>query len=71
MDAEKEIREMVSEIHKALVGDQYREEGLIKKVDRHDKKISRHDSYIWAIVGAYLLLIFLLSYGEKIAEIFK
>jgi hypothetical protein len=66
---DKELKEMVAEIHKALVGDQYREEGLIKKVDRHDKKLIRHDSFIWAIIGAYLFLIFLITYGEKLVKL--
>ena len=71
MEDYNELKEMVSEIHKALIGDQYREEGLIKKVDRHDKKIVKHEAYIYMIIGAYLLLVFLLSFGTKLHDLLR
>lgn len=69
MDEHKDLRSMVEEIHKALVGDVYREEGLIKKVDRHDKRLKSHDNYIYGIIGAYFLLIFILKYGKTLIEL--
>lgn len=65
----KELSQQISEIHKALIGDEYRPEGLVKCVDRHDKTLKKHDRYIWAIVGAYLLAVFLLSFGDKIINL--
>ena len=66
-----DLKQKVDEIHKALVGDQYREESYLKKVDRHDKKLVQHDSYFYMFAGAYFLLVFLFAYGDKILSLFR
>ena len=48
MPEEKDVKQMVSEMHKALIGDEYRKEGIIDKVDNHEKKLKKHDNYIVA-----------------------
>lgn len=63
------LRQQVNDIHKVLCGDEYNDEGLIKKVTKHEKRLNRHDAYIYGVVGAYLFLIFLLMYGERLIKI--
>lgn len=68
---EKDLKTMVHEIHKALVGDEYGSEGLVNTVKRHDKKLGKIDRYIYGIIGAYAFLIFILMYGSTILHFFE
>lgn len=68
---DKDLSQMVSEIHKALVGDEYRKDGLINKVESHEKKLNRHDIYIWMITGGFGVVAFLLKFGDKILSVIK
>lgn len=69
MNNEKDIQTMVSEIHKALIGDEYRKEGIVHKVDNHEKRLDKHDYFIWIIMGAVGLILFWLEFGDKVKEI--
>jgi len=42
---DEDIKKMVSEMHKALIGDEYRKEGIVHKLDNHETRISRLEKY--------------------------
>ena len=69
MDGDKNLETMVSEIHKALIGDEYRKEGIVHKVDKHDKKLNKLEYFVWVITGAVGFILFWLKFGDNIKDI--
>lgn len=69
MKESKDLETMVTEIHKALIGDEYRKEGIVHKVEKHESKLRKHDYFVWLISGAVAFIIFWLKFGDIIKEI--
>lgn len=69
--SEKKLEQLVDEIHKALIGDEYREEGLIQTVSKQGKRIDRIEKYIYAGAGIYTFILFALTYGDELLKILK
>ena len=69
--SDSELKAMVNDIHKALIGDEYNNEGLIKKVHKNKKRIALHDKIIYGVIGAYLLAVFILSFGHDLIKLVK
>jgi hypothetical protein len=64
------IEQKVNEIHSALCGNAYQKEGMIDKVERHDKTIRKHDLYFGIMVGLGSLMVLLAAFWSDIKSIF-
>ena len=71
MDEDKDIKQMVSEMHKALIGDEYRKEGIIHKIDNHEKRLGRIEKYVVGLsaIGAFIYAT--IKIGSGILEMIK
>lgn len=66
---EEELKQMVKDMHRALCGDEYNKEGIVHKVTKHEARLDKHDRIIYGIIGAYLFLVFLLTFGDKLIRL--
>ena len=71
MDDIQEIKSQVKDIHRALIGDEYHEKGLIHKVSETEKRVDKHDKLIWLISGGCTFLIFFVKYFDKMVNFLK
>lgn len=68
---EEDIKQMVKEMHRALIGDEYRKEGIIHKIERHEKRISRMEKYVIGITAIGAFVFATIKIGSQIISMLR
>ena len=66
---DKHVR-MIEDIHTALVGNDYNDEGLIKKVSKIETKVNTHDTMFKVGAGIIAFLTGVAAFWNDIKSIF-
>lgn len=66
-----ELKQMVFDIHRALIGDKYRKDGIIHKVEDHEKRISRIERYVVAATAIGGFVFAAVKIGQQIMDLVK
>ena len=61
---------MIEDIHDALVGNDYNDEGLIKKVSKIECKVDRHDLFFKIGAGIVAVLTGVVAFWNDIKTLF-
>ena len=63
--------QLISEMHTLLKGDDYGNEGLANKVNRHEKTINKHNAFFYIISVLAAIFTAIVAFVEDIFNIFK
>lgn len=66
---EKTLDQKINDIHDALCGNVYNKEGIIEKVNRHDKVIGRHQFYFSVIICLGSIFVLVAAFWSDIKSI--
>ena len=71
MQFEKKHEDMLLRIYASIVGDEYNEDGLIKRVCKIEKKQRIHANNFYIMYGILSLCILLITFYEKLKLLFS
>ena len=66
----RDTNQSITEIKKALVGDEFGNKGLINKVKENESYIDKDKKAKWMISGGVVLIGLMLKFGHKIKDLF-
>lgn len=62
---------MIENIHAALVGNEYNDKGIIKRVEITESKVNKHEIVLKIISGVIIFLVGIAAFFKDIIDIFK
>ncbi len=71
MEMDKNHIRMIEDIHAALVGNEYNDKGIIKRVEITETKVNRHELVLKIISGVILFLTAMVAFFKDIIDIFR
>lgn len=71
MQFEKKHETMLLRIYAEIVGDEYQENGIIKRVEKNEKKIRRHSNCFYIMYGIISGFILIFTFFNKLKLLFS
>lgn len=71
MEFEKKHDDMIRRIYAEVVGDEYHENGIIKRVENNEKQIRKHSNNFYIMYSVISICILIFTFYDKLKVLFS